>query len=163
MFVYVPHRKRNREIPLEPGERKLSSWHAGAGVLNILMAAFALLGLAAWAVSAYVQNHSVMIAVSSALAASAGAFGAQSKLTLTLTNKRLLLRRRANEVQGLALSDIVGIDVGGKAWGKIRVSGKRGEEMSASVYSPLKVAAEIQAACAAQNEESDVSFEGGRA
>ena len=163
MFVHIPH-KRNRgpEIELRPGEHQLGSWMVGATAYTWVLAATAGLVVAMGAAMLFSRGDGGWPAITSVLAGNTLLFGALGKRRLTLTSERLVLGRRAKHQQSLELRDVSGIEVRGRRLGRVSVAARRGNGINASVYSPLKVAGEIQRACAAIDQGSESAEQGGR-
>lgn len=163
MFVYVPHtRRKGHELKLEPGEQVLGSWMVGAIGYTWVFAATGVLILAMALGYFLSKDGSAGTAIASVLSGNLMLFGALGQRRLTLTDRRLVLQRRAKHQQSLALAEVSGIEVRGNRLGRISIAAKHGDPIVATVYSPLKVAAEIQRACAAANADGESETKGGR-
>ena len=163
MIVPVPHRRRKGyELELQPGEEVLGSWMVGATGYTWVFAATVVLILAMALGFFLSRDGAAGTAIASVLSGNLMLFAALGKRKLYLTDQRLVLRRSAKQEQAIELSDVSGIEVQGRRLGKISIAARRGDGISASVYAPLKVAAEIQQACAAINDESESEAKGGR-
>jgi len=164
MIIHPPHRlRKGYELKLLPGERKLASWMAGASAYTWLFATMGGLIVATGVGFFASKDGAAGMAIASVLSANMMLFAALGRRRLTLTDQRLVLQRRAKDEQSLELEDVASIEVTGRRLGRVSIAARSGSGIKASVYAPLKVAAEIQAACAAVNEAGDVSSKGGRA